>query len=76
VVVEPGITAIGESNALACTSDLAALQAAIENFTLLEGVPPATETDLVPDWLRSESQHYDLAAGTVVPATGSSCPPP
>ncbi|MGH2478009.1 MAG: hypothetical protein ACRDIL_22410 [Candidatus Limnocylindrales bacterium] len=75
VVVEPGVTAIGESNALACSTDLRTLQMAIENYTLLEGDPPTAEADLVPDWLRSESQLYDIAAGAIVPASGTDCPP-
>ena len=55
VIVKPGITAIEQSSALACDADLLTLQTAIENFTLLNVDPPAAESDLVPDWLRSES---------------------
>jgi hypothetical protein len=76
VIVEPGVTAIGDSNALACDADLRTLQGAIDNYTLLEGDPPATEADLVPDWLRAESQHYDVVDGTVVPAPTGACPSP
>ena len=76
VVVEPGVTAIGESNALACTGDLANLRLAIEAYTTLNIDPPARESDLVPDWLRSESQLYDLVDGVVVPAADSGCPAP
>ena len=76
VVVEPGITAIRESSALACDADLLSLQNAMEYFALLNAGPPTAESDLVPDWLRSESELYDIVDGVVVPATGSDCPVP
>ncbi len=74
VIVKPGITAIEQSSALACDADRLTLETAIENFTLLNVDPPAAESDLVPDWLRSESQLYDLVDGQVVPAPDSGCP--
>lgn len=73
VIVKPGITAIDQSSALACDSDRLTLQTAIDNFTLLNVDPPAAESDLVPDWLRSESQLFDLVDGQVIPAAGSGC---
>jgi hypothetical protein len=76
VVVKPGITAIRESNALACDADLLALQSAMENFTVLNAGPPTAESDLVPDWLRAESELYDIVDGVIVPATGSACAVP
>jgi hypothetical protein len=76
VVIEPGITAIRESNALACRSDLGNLQLAIEAYTTLNVNPPVAESDLVPDWLRAESELYDLVGGQIVPAAGSDCPAP
>ena len=76
VIIEPGITAIREGNALACSSDLGNLQLAIEAYTTLNQNPPIAESDLVPDWLRAESELYDLVDGQVVPAAGSECPAP
>jgi hypothetical protein len=76
VIVEPGITAIDQSSALACDADLLSLQNAMEYFALLNAGPPTAESDLVPDWLRSESEFYDLVDGVIVPATGSDCPTP
>jgi hypothetical protein len=73
VVVEPGITAIEQSSALACDADLESLLLAVEAYTILNVGPPAAESDLVPDWLRSESALYDLAGGQIVPAPGSGC---
>ncbi len=73
VVVKPGISAIAQSSSLACDADLSTLQAAYDNFTLLNAGPPAAESDLVPDWLRSESQLYDIVGGQVVPAPDSGC---
>ncbi|HEX6656838.1 MAG TPA: hypothetical protein VF065_02075 [Ilumatobacter sp.] len=76
VIVEPGITAIRESGSLACSSDLANLQLAIEAYSTLNAAPPTAESDLVPDWLRAESELYDLADGQIAPAPGSDCPVP
>jgi hypothetical protein len=73
VIVKPGISAIAQSSSLACDADLSTLQAAYDNFTLLNAGPPAAESDLVPDWLRSESQLYDIVGGQVVPAPDSGC---
>jgi hypothetical protein len=73
VIVEPGITAIEQSSALACDADLVTLQTAIESFTLLNVDPPAAESDLVPNWLRSESTLYDLVDGQIVAAPDSGC---
>ncbi|HEX4982956.1 MAG TPA: hypothetical protein VFV63_14715 [Ilumatobacteraceae bacterium] len=74
VVVEPGITAIRESSALACDADLESMLLAVEAYTMLEAESPAVESDLVPDFLRSESQLYDLVDGQIVPVVGSGCP--
>ncbi len=74
VIVKPGITAIEQSGGLVCDADLRALETSIENYTLLNAGPPTAESDLVPDWLRSESQLYDIVDGAIVPAAGSGCP--
>jgi len=74
VVVEPGITAIRQSDALACSSDLANLRLAIDAYSALNAAPPTVESDLVPDWLRAESALYDLVDGQIVPAPESDCP--
>lgn len=76
VIVKPGITAIDQGNVLACSSDLDNLRLAIDAYTTLNAGPPTAESDLVPDWLRSESEHYDLVDGQLVPAPGSGCPAP
>ena len=73
-VVEPGITAIRESSELTCNVDLANLLQAIESYRTLNIDPPVAESDLVPNWLRSESQLYDLIDGQIIPAAGSECP--
>jgi hypothetical protein len=75
VVVEPGITAIRESSELACNLDLQNLLQAIDSYRTLNFDPPLAESDLVPNWLRSESQLYDLTDGQIVPAAGSECSP-
>ena len=75
VIIKPGISAIDESRALACNSDLQTLQMAIESYTLLNAGPPTAESDLVPDWLTGESELYDVVEGRVVGAAGSGCTP-
>jgi hypothetical protein len=67
------VTAIAASETLACSADARTLQAAIDTYTLLNGGPPASEAELVPDQLRSESPHYDVVDGEIVPAPGSPC---
>ncbi|MDO8361480.1 MAG: hypothetical protein Q7V88_01160 [Actinomycetota bacterium] len=73
--VEEGTKAIPQANNLMCHEDRRILEDAVENYTLLEGDPPASEQAMVSAYLRVESTLYDYdpATGTVVPAPGSSC---
>jgi hypothetical protein len=67
-VVRPGITAMEQASALACDGDLQTLQTAIQSYTLLEGDPPGDESELVAgQYLREESELYDVVDGQVVP---------
>ncbi len=64
----------GNANAVTCMTELDVFQLAVDSYTILNGGPPANEAALVPDWLRAESQLFDLAPdGSVVPAPGSGC---
>jgi hypothetical protein len=66
-VVRPGITAMEQASALACDGDRQTLQTAIESYTLLEGDPPPDESALVAgQYLREESELYDVVDGQVV----------
>jgi len=66
----------GDINATAaqCRNERDVMEKAVEAYTLLEGVAPASELAMVPDWLIAESVFMDLdAAGNIVPAPGSGC---
>lgn len=68
-VVRPGVSAIGQASALACTTDAETLQAAIEAYTAVEGVAPLDEAALVASGvLRQESELWDLLGGELLPA--------
>jgi hypothetical protein len=62
------------ANAVACLTERNNVQLAVDSYTLLEGAPPAAEAQLVPDYLRVESELFDIAPdGTVIPAPGAGC---
>ena len=65
-----GITDKGKKSS--CKSDYNALATAVEAYNAQTGTYPATEGALVPGYLRTQSQKYDLSgtAGDVDPATG------
>lgn len=71
--IEQGIDAIDQSRVLACDADRTTLETAIEAYTTLEGEPPADEAALVGDWIREESELYDVENGVVVPVPDSGC---
>ncbi len=73
--VQNGIEAVPVVANLACDAERTTLQTAIEAFTLLEGAPPAAESDLVTEgYVKQLSALFDLdASGTLVPASGSTC---
>jgi hypothetical protein len=77
-VIEPGITAINQANVLACSADLSTLRTALDTYQLLEGEPAPSEAALVEsEFLRSESELWDVRDGAIVavdPACGT--PPP
>lgn len=68
-MAEQGLEAIDEAGGLACDAERRTLEQAVEAYTLLEGRPPADEGELVPDFLRAESELFDVTDGTVVPTT-------
>ena len=74
VVVRPGITAMAQADTLACDTDRAVVEQALEAYTMIEGRAPADQASLVPDYLRKPSELYDVTAdGALVPAPGSPC---
>lgn len=65
---------VGEVTQQGCSLERASLEQILETFTILEGHAPTLETDLVPNYLRSESVMFDITAeGALVPAPGSGC---
>lgn len=67
-VIEPGITAIDNSKALACDADLNAVRTALETYELLKGEPAPDEAALVDaGFLREPSELYDVVDGAPVP---------
>ena len=80
-VVRPGITAMEQASALACSSDAQVLDQAIQIYTELEGDPPPDEAALIAaGFLREESTLHDVVNGQVVPSavdcggTGAAAP--
>jgi hypothetical protein len=68
-VIEPGLEAIEEADALACSGDAATLRTALESFALLEGGPALDEAALVAEgYLREQSELWDVSDGVLVPA--------
>ena len=62
------------ANSVTCATERNVFELAVESYTILEGTAPASEAALVPDWLRAESDLFDLAPdGSVVPAPNSGC---
>jgi hypothetical protein len=67
-LVRPGITAIDESRALACTTDAQSLETAIGGYEMLNGHPPADEQELIAaQYLREASDSWDIVDGVLVP---------
>ena len=66
-VVRPGITAIEQSSALACSQDAATLQAEIDAFEAMEGRPPTDEADLIAVTEGKEFDRYNVVNGQIVP---------
>jgi hypothetical protein len=67
-VIEPGITAIAQASEFACNSDAATLRTALETYELLVGAPAPDESVLVGEFLREESDLWDVVDGQLVPA--------
>jgi hypothetical protein len=67
-VVRPGITAMEQASALACSTDAEVLGKAIEAYVLFENDPPPDEAALIAaGFLREESTLHDVVDGQVVP---------
>ncbi len=67
-VVRPGITAMEQASALACSNDAQALDQAIQMYTQLEGSAPHDQAALVATrYLREPSTLHHVVDGQIVP---------
>ena len=67
-VVEPGITAVQEAPAAACSTDAGTIGAALDTYEVLEGQPAPDEQALIDGgYLRSPSANWDVANGELIP---------
>jgi hypothetical protein len=66
-VIEPGITAIDESDTVACGSEASSFRTALEAYEIVEGEPAADEQALIDaGLLREESELWDVTDGRLV----------
>ena len=66
-VIEPGITAIAQASALACSTDADVLRTALQTYEMFEGQPAPGEEALVEaDVLLSPSPVWDVVDGDLV----------
>lgn len=69
-----GREGMANANALSCKTERDMVRQAVENYTILEGKPPADEAALVPDYMRTLSTLMDLSpTGVVVASPGGGC---
>jgi general secretion pathway protein G len=64
-----GITDQGKKST--CDSDKKTLEVAVEAYYAKYNVDPASEADLIPGFVKSDSPNYDIAAGVISPASGN-----
>jgi hypothetical protein len=66
-VIEPGITGIDESRALACGSEASSFRTVLEIYEVREGEPAPDEAALIEgEYVRSESELWDVVDGRLV----------
>jgi len=66
-VVEPGITAIDDAQALRCDADAETLRVATQSFEMLEGSPAENEGALLAGgYIREESDLFDIVDGQLI----------
>ena len=59
-----GITDQGKQST--CDSDRKTLEVAVEAYFANNNADPASEADLIPSFVKSDSPNYDIAAGGVI----------
>lgn len=68
-----GAEAIDDANSVSCDLDRQAVEMAVDAYTALNGEPPATIEDLVPEFLRSISPNYFVGANGAVEVYDGPC---
>lgn len=73
-VPKEGVDGVEDAATSSCAAERHSVEQAVEAYYVLEGTNPTLESDLVPNYMRTESASMDLdAAGNVVAAPGSGC---
>ncbi|MFZ4721325.1 MAG: hypothetical protein ACOYMR_18005 [Ilumatobacteraceae bacterium] len=65
--------AVRGASALQCNQARRDYVSAVENYSILQAKTPTSEMDLVPKYLTSASDLYDVVNGQVVAQTGGGC---
>jgi hypothetical protein len=69
-----GIGGVRRASELQCNQARRDYEAGVDNFSILEGRVPTSETELVPTYLRSASELMDISPdGRVVVQPGGGC---
>ncbi len=68
-----GITDQGKKST--CDSDKKTLEVAVEAYYAKYNVDPASEADLIPGFVKSDSPNYNVSAGAIVaaPSNANGC---
>ena len=73
-VPKAGTDGIKDAATSSCAAERHLVEQAVEAYYILEGANPTLESQLVPNYLRTESASMDIGAdGSVVAAPGSGC---
>lgn len=73
-VPKEGVDGAKDAATYSCAAERHLVEQAVEAYYILEGSNPASESLLVPDYLRTESASMDIDAnGNVIAVPGSGC---
>jgi len=73
-VPKEGTDGVKDAATSSCSAERHLVEQAVEAYYILEGSNPTAESQLVPNYLRTESAAMDIdAAGNVIAAPGSGC---
>ncbi len=73
-VPKEGVDGAKDAATYSCAAERHLVEQAVEFYIIVKGSPPASESLLVPDYLRTESASMDIDAnGNVIAVSGSGC---